>query len=113
MENLDAKAEELWKKFFVLSQEMLKFLEREEIDLFLSLMEQRGQIQNMLEVLGPSKWTKSLAGQQLYQQLMPVDRQIHYKARQWLNKSKKSQQVVSAYDRMSAAAAGSIFNRQL
>ena len=112
METCDAKAEELWQKFFVLSKEMLKFLEREEIDLFLSLMEQRGQIQEMLAALGPSSWTKSLAGQNLYQQLMPVDRQIHYKARQWLNKSKKSQQAVSAYDKMSASAAGSIFNRQ-
>lgn len=112
MEDRDAQARELWEKFFVLSTEMLKFLEKEEIDLFLRLMEQRGQIQGMLEKLGPSRWTKSVEGQELYHQLMPIDRQIHYKTRQWLNKSKKSQQVVNAYDKMSASAAGSIFNRQ-
>jgi len=108
----DEKVKSLWLTYFSLSEEMLKFIERENIDVFLQLFEQREQVQKLLEEQGASDWTKTEEGQLLYQKMKPVDMQIQYKSRLWLNKSKHKNEVAKAYDSLGSQPAGHVFNRQ-
>lgn len=111
---MDDKAEKikaLWLTYFSLSEEMLKFIERENIDVFLQLFGQREKIQELLEKQGSCDWPQTAEGQALYQKIKPVDMQIQYKARVWLNKSKHKNEVARAYDTLGSQPAGHVFNR--
>lgn len=112
MENKDEQARDLWGKFYVISQEMFKYIEQDNVDLFLQLLEQRLQVQGLLEQLGKTSWVKTEAGQELYQQLMPLDRQIHYKTRLWLNNVKKNRKASNAYELLAQSSVGQILNQQ-
>lgn len=107
------KAEDLWEKYYMLSVEMLKFIESDEVDMFLQLLEQRTVIQQLLEKLDDKIWPKTTAGQALYTKLKPVDMQLQYNARLWLNKSKQKNQAVKSYDLLGANPAGHLFNKNL
>jgi len=111
METTVEKEKKLWLTYFSLTEEMLKFLEREDIDMFLQLFSQREKLQKLVEGLGPNVWTKTDEGHALYQRLKPVDMQVQYKARLWLNKSKHKNEVARAYDSLGAQVTGRVFNR--
>ena len=107
------KAEDLWEKYYMLSAEMLKFIENDEVDMFLQLLEQRTAIQQLLEKLDDRIWPKTTAGQALYAKLKPVDMQLQYNARLWLNKSKQKNQAVKSYELLGENPAGHLFNKNL
>lgn len=113
MESKNEQARDLWTKFYVISQEMLKYIEQDNIDMFLPQLEQRLQVQRLLEDLGGNAWVKTGDGQELYQKLMPLDRQIHYQARLWLNKVKQNRKASNAYELMASASVGQILNQKL
>ena len=113
MEGKDEQARELWTKFYVISQEMLKYIEQDDVELFLQLLDQRLQVQSLLDGLGKTAWVKTGEGQELYQRLMPLDRQIHYQARLWLNKVKQNRKASNAYELMAGPSIGQILNQKL
>lgn len=113
MKAADMQAEDLWEKYYMLSVEMLKFIDGNEIDMFLQLMDQRTAIQDLIEKLEDRVWPKTTAGQELYARLKPVDMQLQYKARLWLNKSKQKNQAVKSYDFLGENPAGQLFNKNL
>ncbi len=108
---MESDTAQLWEKYYIVSSEMLKFIERDEVDMFLQLLEQRSVIQEMLEKLDDRVWTKTEAGQALYQKLKPIDMQVQYKVRVWLNKTKQKNQAAKFYDMLGAQPAGNIFNK--
>ena len=112
MKAAEKKAEELWGTYYMLSEEMLKFIAREDVDMFLQLLEQRSSIQQLIEDKADDGWTKTPAGQEMYQKLKSVDMQLQYKARLWLNKSKQQNQAVKVYDTLGANPAGHLFNQK-
>ncbi|MGL5271794.1 MAG: flagellar protein FliT [Selenomonadaceae bacterium] len=107
------KVEDLWEKYYMLSAEMLKFITSDEVDMFLQLLEQRTAIQQLLEKIDDRIWPKTTAGQALYAKLKPVDMQLQYNARLWLNKSKQKNQAVKSYDILGGNPAGQLFNKNL
>jgi hypothetical protein len=111
MNDSDEKAKELWGKFYILTQEMLKFIERDNTEMFLQLLEQRLRIQQLLEELDNKTWTRTAEGQVFFQKISPLDMQIQYKARCWLNKTKQSQDVARAYDSLGDPLTGNLVNR--
>ena len=113
MNATDMQAEELWEKYYMLSAEMLKFIERDEVEVFLQLLEQRTAVQQLLEQLDDKIWPKTTAGQALYAKLKPVDMQLQYNARLWLNKSKQKNQAIKSYDLLGENPAGHLFNKNL
>ena len=113
MKAADMQAEDLWEKYYMLSVEMLKFIDGNEIDMFLQLMDQRTAIQDLLEKLDDKIWPKTTAGQALYAKLKPLDMQLQYNARLWLNKSKQKNQAVKSYDLLGENPAGHLFNKNL
>ena len=113
MKAADMQAEDLWEKYYMLSAEMLKFITSDEVDMFLQLLEQRTAIQQLLEKLDDRIWPKTTAGQALYAKLKPMDMQLQYNARLWLNKSKQKNQAVKSYDLLGENPAGHLFNKNL
>lgn len=107
---------QLWEKYWMVTQELWKFIKVEEIDTFLNLVDQRQQLMEMMKALPEEKQdfrhTEECA--QLKEQIKPLDMQIMYKARTWLNKSRRNNTQVRAYDGIRGVTNGAYsFNRQL
>lgn len=103
--------QELWEKYLVVTKELLKFIDEEEIDTFLDLVDQRQRLMEMLQVLPDHEYARSPDGVALRKQIEPMDMQIMYKARSWLNKSKRNNTTVRGYDSFGLASS-SMFNRE-
>ena len=107
------QAKDLWEKYLVLTQEMKKFIDKQDVDMFLSLVPQRDQLIEMLEELPSKDYLKLEEFKAIGAQIIPLDREIMYKARAWLNKSRRQNSMVKAYDLSNTAlgARSTAFNR--
>ena len=107
----DAKI--LWEKYLMLTQEMKKFIDKQDIDTFLELVPQRDELIKLLEEIPDKSYLKLEEFQAIGKQIMPLDREIMYKARAWLNKSRRQNSMVKAYDLTSSVLGtqGNAFNR--
>ena len=104
--------QELWEKYLELTKELLKFIDQEEIDTFLDLIDQRQQLMEMLQGLPTKEYAHSPEGTALRKEIEPMDMQIMYKARSWLNKSRSTNATVKGYDVTGHEAAGNMFRRE-
>lgn len=107
----DAKI--LWEKYLMITQEMKKFIDKQDIDTFLELVPQRDILIELLEEIPDKSYLKLEEFKSIGAQIMPLDREIMYKARAWLNKSRRQNSMVRAYDLTSSplGAQGGAFNR--
>ena len=80
------EARSLWEKYRMLTHELMKFIDEEEVDTFLDLVDQRGQIIEMLQALPADAYRGSADFAALDAELRPLEMQIQYKARAWLNR---------------------------
>ena len=107
------EARVLWQKYFLLTEELLKYSDQRDSDLFMELVEQRGQLIEKLEALPKNDYRNSEECQALIQKIIPMDNQIIYRARSWLNKSRRQNSTVRSYDLIGAMELnGTIFNRK-
>ena len=106
-------ARKLWSKYVVITKEMLKFIDKQDIDTFLAFVPQRSQLIEMMKALPPNKFRETDECRAMIDQIKPMDMQIMYKARAWLNKSRRQNSAVRSYDLTSAFGnRGRIFNRK-
>ena len=106
-------AQELWQKYFLLTEELLKYSDQRDGDLFVELVRQRGQLIEKMEALPKNNYRESEECKALIQKIIPMDNQIIYRARSWLNKSRRQNSTVRSYDLVGAMELnGSIFNRK-
>lgn len=110
------QAQSLWQKYFTLTNELLKFISKGDVDTFFELVDQRGQIIELLEALPKNNYRQSDECQALIEKIKPLDMQITFKAKAWLNKSRRQNNAVKSYDLTGSVGAfsgrGNIFNRQ-
>ena len=107
------QARTLWQKYFALTKELLKFSDQKDSEIFMGLVDQRGQLIEMIKALPPNDYRESDEGKALIEQIIPLDRQIIYRARAWLNKSRRQNSTVRSYDVASSLGTrGTVFNRQ-
>ena len=107
------EARTLWQKYFALTKELLKFSDQRDSDLFVGLVDQREQIVNKIKSLPKNNYRESEECQALIKQIIPMDNQIIYRARSWLNKSRRQNNTVRSYDLIgSQELRGTIFNRK-
>jgi len=104
--------QELWEKYLQVTKELLKFIDQEDIDTFLDLVDQRQQLMDMLNDLDSHTFADSEEGKAIKVQIVPMDEQIMYKARSWLNKSRNTNATVKGYDVTGQGAAGNMFRRE-
>lgn len=92
------QAKILWEKYFNLTQELLKFINQQDIETFLSLVPQRDQLIELMEKLPSKEYLQLEEFKEIGKKIIPMDREIMYKARAWLNKSRRQNSVVRSYD---------------
>jgi len=97
-EEVIVKARELWGKYLFVTQELLKFINQQDIDIFMELVPQRSKLIDMLEALPSNDYRKLDEFKEIAEKIKPMDREIMYKARAWLNKSRRQNSVVRSYD---------------
>ena len=105
-------AHDLWEKYRVLTHELLKFVDASEIDTFIELVEQRGQIVDLLQALPADPYRAGAEWAALDAEIRPLEMQIQYKARAWLNRSRRQNAAVHSYDLTGASPLGGNLNRR-
>ena len=112
-EDVLKEARTLWQKYFVLTQELLKFSDQRDTDLFIDLVEQRERLVEKIKALPPNNYRESEECQKLIEKIIPMDKQTIYRAKAWLNKSRRQNSAVRSYDLIeSAGLRGTVFNRK-
>lgn len=113
-EEIISTARTLWEKYLDLTREMLKFINQQDVDTFLELVPQRDRLIDLLEELPSKEYLQLEEFKEIGKQIIPMDREIMYKARAWLNKSRRQNSVVKAYDLSNTAlgAQSVAFNRK-
>ena len=102
-----------WQLYYTLTQELLKFIDKQDIDEFLELAEQRNTIVDRMKALPETEiYRQTEDCKDLVKKIKPLDMQIIYKAKSWLNKSKHQNATVRAYDLQSINPLGNIVNRK-
>ena len=107
------QARGLWRKYVVITREMLKFIDKRDVDTFLTLVPQRSQLIELMKALPQNNFRETDECKAMIEQIKPMDMQIAYKARAWLNKSRRQTSTVRSYDLTSAFGnRGRIFNQK-
>ncbi|WP_276673756.1 flagellar protein FliT [Selenomonas artemidis] len=107
-----AAAAELWEKYRLLTHELIKFIDGEEIDTFINLVDQREQIVDLIRALPADPYKESAAWEAFDAEVRPLEMQIGYKARAWLNKSRRQNAAVHSYDLSEVSPLGSVLNKR-
>ena len=103
----------LWQKYFSLTKELLKFSDQKDSELFMELVDQRGRLIEKMKALPENNYRESEECKKLSEQIIPMDKQIMYRAKAWLNKSRRQNNAVRSYDLIEAAnLRGTVFNRK-
>ena len=116
-EKVLAEARNLWQRYLMLTRELLKFIDKQDIDTFLAIVPQRGDLIEKMKALPENQFRETQECKDMIEEIKPLDMQIIYKARSWLNKSRRQNSAVRAYDLTGADAVtavnarGNIFNR--
>ena len=98
------EAQTLWQKYFILTKELLKFSDQKDPELFMELVDQRGRIVDKIKALPENNYRESEECKQMIEQIIPMDKQIIYRAKAWLNKSRRQNSAVRSYDLLESAA---------
>lgn len=91
-------AKNLWTNYLSLTQELLKFIDRQDVDTFMMIVEHRQHLIKKIEALPSKDYRKLKEFKEIADKIQPMDREIMYKARGWLNKSRRQNNVVRSYD---------------
>ncbi len=107
------KARTLWQKYFALTKELVKFSDQKDSELFMELVDQRERLIEKMKALPENDYRETEECKRLIEQIIPMDKQIIYRARTWLNKSRRQNSAVRSYDLIeSAGLRGTVFNRK-
>ena len=112
----EAQAKKDWELYRTLTHELIKFMDKEDIEEFLDLVDQRGVlVDRMKENPACETYRATPECQSLIEEVVPLDRQIMYKAKSWLNKSRRQNAAVRSYDLTAPkfGAVGNILNKKM
>ncbi|SEA22956.1 flagellar protein FliT [Selenomonas ruminantium] len=102
-----------WRLYYTLTQELLKFIDNDDVDQFLDLEQQRSDLVDRMKALPETEvYRKTQECQELVQKIKPLDMQVIYKAKAWLNRSRQQNASVHAYDIQGMNTLGNIFNKK-
>ena len=105
--------EELWQLYLELSHEMLKFIKEDDIDRFLDLEEQRAKVFEKMEACSIEAFKVTQEGRALVEELKPIEMQIIYNTKVWLNKSRTQHETVRDYEVRGFDPGGHLVNREM
>ena len=97
---------ELWQDYIFLTQEMNKFLDKQDTDMFLELLAQRERLQLIIESKHSQEYINSEEGKGLAANIFKINNIISKKVQYILNMEQKNQNLSRAYDGLSASNLG-------
>ncbi len=97
-EEVIATAKNLWTNYLALTRELLKFIDNQDIETFVLIVSNRDQLIKKIDELPSQEYCKLDEFKAIADQIKPLDREVMYKARSWLNKSRRQNNVVRSYD---------------
>ena len=98
-------SEKLWRDYLFLTKEMDKCLVREDLDLFMELLEQRQKLQTLIEA-ADDDFAATFAGREFIQTIRQENNRVRLRLTAMYNRSKQKQAVSNAYDAYSARTVG-------
>lgn len=105
-------AKDLWCDYLFLTREMAKFLAKEDLDMFQSLMEQRERLQQLIDDNADNYFAASAEGQKILAMIRDINASVSLAINGRYSRNKKNDLVDQAYAGGSVlAAAGSRMNR--
>ncbi|MEG6584994.1 hypothetical protein [Dendrosporobacter sp. 1207_IL3150] len=105
-------SEHLWRNYLFLTQEMSKFLDRQEVELFLEIMSQRESLQMQIEQAPNDGFSQSTSGKQCYKAIFLLEQSIKTKLACFINLSKRQNQISNAYEGLASSFVGKRMDRQ-
>ena len=106
------QAAQLWQRYLAVTQDMAKLFDDNDLDMFMELVEQRDGLIEKLEALPPNDFRQSEDFRKLAEIIKPIDMQLIYRAKTWLNKSRHQTSAVRSYDVRNYRGVGGILNRE-
>ena len=97
-DEVEVEARKLWQTYLSLTKELLKFIDKQDVDTFLELVPQRTQLIEKIEALPSKEYRKLDEFKKIAEEIKPMDKEIMYKARAWLNRSRRQNNMVRSYD---------------
>ena len=90
-------AKELWEKYYILTVEMQKFLNRENIDEFLNIAEQRNVIFDRMQAAITPEDKETEEYKAFLAKLQPIAKDVLDRSKVWLARSKQRNVKVRSY----------------
>lgn len=100
---IDRTAQAMWQDYQFLTKEMLKFLNKQEMDLFYDLMNQRERLQTIIDQTGDDGFKVSPEGRSLLAEIQEDSQNIIHNLQFRRSNSKRRHQVSEAYCGLSTA----------
>jgi len=97
-------AKALWQDYRFLTKEMIKFLAKQDMELFNELMNQRERLQTMLNQVNDDGFKDSTEGQTILAEVQQDNQSIIDNVQVLLSQSKRQHQVSQAYSAASTTA---------
>lgn len=110
--NTDGKDEKLWREYLFLTNEIAKFLNKQDIELVIELLNQREQLQQQIEQLDDQGFSHSIKGQEVIKVIQQTEQAMKSKLEFLRNTNKRLMQVSNAYEGMSSPYIGNRMDRQ-
>ncbi|WP_371372076.1 hypothetical protein [Sporomusa aerivorans] len=104
------KARDLWQNYALLTQEIAKFIHKNDWDLVIELLSQRDKLQKLIEAAPEDGYKATSEGQELLQSIRTQNGVIAVCLQRLYNNAQRSQQVSQAYEQM-ATFSGSFMDR--
>lgn len=100
----DKTVRALWENYLFLTEEMGKFLIKQEMELFNSLLNQREQLQDLIDKTVDDGFKASPEGQGLLKRIGELNLLIKNKMQMLVNNGRRQNQAASAYNVASTTA---------
>ena len=107
--------EELWERYAGVTKELLKLINQQDIDVFLTLVDQRQVLLERIQAIPEEErvFGKTPECQQLRDEIKPMDMEIIFKARTWLNKSRRQTTQVQGYEMNNQSGVGQNLDKKI
>ena len=101
---VEKTAQALWQDYRFLTKELIKFLTKQDMDLFYNLLNQRERLQTIIDQTADSGFKVSQEGRTMLTEIQQDSQTIIQNLQVRLNRSKRQHQVAEAYSAASTTA---------
>lgn len=106
MHDIEKTISELWQNYLFLTTEMEKFLDKQDLDLFLELVSQRERLQIMIEKKQSQSCQEPLPKESLLAEIKQANQLVLNKLKYMMNMEDKHHSISRAYDRYANNSVG-------